>query len=57
MEKELFSSPRWNQDPGAVVIKENDEQELSEETKEWLKEEDKKWEETLKKLKAKSNEK
>lgn len=47
----LFSSHRWNQNPGAVPTGKTFE--LTEETKKWSEEQDKKWKETLKKLKEK----
>ena len=48
-----FSNPKWNQDPGANVIKENEK--ITREEKEWIKEQDKKWKETLKQLKERRN--
>lgn len=48
-----YSSPRWNQDPGAEIIKETFK--LTEEAKKWSEEQDEKWKETLKKLKQRKN--
>lgn len=45
-----FSSPRWNQNPGAVATGETFK--LTEETKKWSDEQDKKWKKTLEKLKS-----
>ena len=48
-----FSSPRWTQDPGAVLTGETFE--LTEEDKKEIEQDDKEWEETLKKLKEMRN--
>ena len=48
-----FSNPKWNQDPGAKVIKENVK--ITKEEKEWIKEQDERWKETLKQLKERRN--
>lgn len=48
-----YSSPRWNQDPGAELIEETFK--LTEEAKKWSEEQDEKWKETLKKLKQRKN--
>lgn len=47
----LFSNPRWNQDPGAVMTAETFQ--LTKEEKKYLAEQDKKWKKTLNKLKTK----